>query len=255
MRNFGSIRTLINRSLSDAYLNENSEGKDVFKKYVKLLKEDTNLKNLFFLHKNLEDTTLSSNAEAKEFIKENIEFIKLADEESLIGSISKVDSLVSGEVEDNVLHNAIHDLVFTERTLESLPVIYEAVNTLSTHLLKEKNRGELNLQAEYEAVDSDKLLELAVNKYNDRYGTLSEMERNIIRLSLLGSQVKETAFNDIVSENLSSIDVSLIDRDETEVREKLKKTKEKLSSMAYNEDSFVDDMFKLSALKDSALSN
>ena len=255
MRNFGSIRTLINRSLSDAYLNENSEGKDVFKKYVKLLKEDTNLKNLFFLHKNLEDTTLSSNTEAKEFIKENIEFVKLADEESLIGSISKVDSLVSGEVEPNVLHNAIHDLVFTERTLENLPVIYEAVSTLSTHLLLEKNRGELNLQAEYEAVDSDKLLELAVNKYNDRYGALSEMERNIIRLSLLGSQVKETAFDSIVSENLSSIDTSLIDRDETEVREKLKKTKEKLSSMAYNEDSFVDDMFKLSALKDSALSN
>ena len=255
MRNFGSIRTLINRSLSDAYLNENSEGKDIFKKYVKLLKEDTNLKNLFFLHKNLEDTTLSNNTEAKEFIKENIEFIKLADEESLIGSISKVDSLVSGEVEPNVLHNAIHDLVFTERTLENLPVIYEAVSTLSTHLLIEKNRGELNLQAEYETVDSDKLLELAVNKYNDRYGALSEMERNIIRLSLLGSQVKETAFNSIVSENLSSIDTSLIDHDEMDVREKLKKTKEKLSSMAYNEDSFVDDMFKLSTLKDSALSN
>jgi len=255
MRNFGSIRTLINRSLSDAYLNENSEGKDIFKKYVKLLKEDTNLKNLFFLHKNLEDTTLSTEVEAKEFIKENIEFVKLADEESLIGSISKVDSLVSGEVEPNVLHNAIHDLVFTERTLENLPVIYEAVSTLSTHLLIEKNRGELNLQAEYETVDSDKLLELAVNKYNDRYGALSEMERNIIRLSLLGSQVKETAFNSIVSENLSSIDTSLIDHDEMDVREKLKKTKEKLSSMAYNEDSFVDDMFKLSTLKDSALSN
>ena len=81
------------------------------------------------------------------------------------------------------------------------------------------------------------------------------MERNIIRLSLLGSQVKETAFNSIVSENLSSIDTSLIDHDEMDVREKLKKTKEKLSSMAYNEDSFVDDMFKLSTLKDSALSN
>ena len=42
MRNFGSIRTHINRKLSDAYINESAEGKDMFKKYIKLLKEDTN---------------------------------------------------------------------------------------------------------------------------------------------------------------------------------------------------------------------
>ena len=255
MRNFGSIRTLINRGLSDAYLNENTEGKNIFKKYVKLLKEDTNLKNLFFLHKNLEDTTLSTEVAAKEFIKENIEFIKLTDEESLINSISKVGSLVSGEVDTNILHNAIHDLVFTERTLEGLPIIYEAMDTLAKHILTEKNRAKLNINAEYESVDSNKLIDIAVNKYNRRYADLSETEKNIVRLSLLDSDIKETAFNDMVSENLSNINDNLIERDETNVREKLKQTKEKLSSMSYNEDSFVDDMAKLSTLKDTVLSN
>jgi len=93
MRNFGSIRTHINRKLSDAYINESAEGKDMFKKYIKLLKEDTNLKNLFFLHKNLEDTTLSTETAAREFIRENISFFKQEDNESLVTSVNKVDSL------------------------------------------------------------------------------------------------------------------------------------------------------------------
>jgi len=255
MRNFGSIRTQINRTLSDAYLNENAEGKDVFKKYIKLLKEDTNLKNLFFLHKNLEDTTLSTETATIEFIKENINFIKQTDEESLVTSINKVDSLIDGEgdVDSTVLHDAIHTLVFTERTLEKLPKLHKAIEVVSKHILTEKNINKLTTDVEYKPVNSDKLIEIAVNKYNTRYSELSETERNIIRLSLLDNEVKETSFEDLVKENIGTIDTKLIDYDEIDVREKLKQTKEKLSSMTYSEDSFVDDMFKLSTLKESVL--
>tara|TARA_B100000676_G_scaffold301522_1_gene348838 strand:- start:468 stop:1235 length:768 start_codon:yes stop_codon:yes gene_type:complete len=253
MRNFGSIRTHINRKLSDAYINESAEGKDMFKKYIKLLKEDTNLKNLFFLHKNLEDTTLSTETAAREFIRENISFFKQEDNESLVTSVNKVDSLVDGDVDSTVLHDAIHTLVFTERTLETLTVIHEAMDVVSKHILKEKNTTQLTTDDEYKPVNSDKLIEIAVDKYNKRYSELSETERNIIRLSLLDNEVKETSFDDLVKENLNTIDSKLIDYDEIDVREKLKQTKEKLNTMKYNEDSFVDDMFKLSALKDSVL--
>jgi len=253
MRNFGSIRTLINRTLSDAYLNENAEGKDVFKKYIKLLKEDTNLKNLFFLHKNLEDTTLYTESGAREFIKENIDFIKQTDEESLVTSVGKVDSLVSGDINSTPLHDAIHTLVFTERTLENLPTLHEAMGLVSKHVLTEKNNNKLTIDTEYKPVNSDKLIEIAVDKYNTKYSELSETERNIIRLSLLDNEVKETSFGDLVKENIDTIDSKLIDYDEMDVREKLKQTKEKLNTMKYNEDTFVDDMFKLSALKESVL--
>ena len=70
---------------------------------------------------------------------------------------------------------------------------------------------------------------------------------------MLDNEVKETSFDDLVKENLNTIDSKLIDYDEIDVREKLKQTKEKLNTMKYNEESFVDDMFKLSALKDSVL--
>ena len=160
---------------------------------------------------------------------------------------------MDGDVDSTVLHDAIHTLVFTERTLETLTVIHEAMDVVSKHILKEKNTTQLTTDDEYKPVNSDKLIEIAVDKYNKRYSELSETERNIIRLSLLDNEVKETSFDDLVKENLNTIDSKLIDYDEIDVREKLKQTKEKLNTMKYNEDSFVDDMFKLSALKDSVL--
>ena len=253
MRNFGSIRTHINKILSDAYINESAEGKDIFKKYIKLLKEDTNLRDLFFLHKNLEDTTLSTETAAIEFIKENINFIKQTDEESLVTSVNKVDSLVDTEIDGTVLHDAIHTLVFTERTLEKLPKLHRAMEVVTKHIVTEKSTNKLTTDAECKPVNSDKLIEIAVGKYNTKYSELSETERNIIRLSLLDNEVKETSFEDLVKENIGTIDTKLIDHDEMDVREKLKQTKDKLNTMKYNEDTFVDDMFKLSTLKESVL--
>ena len=128
-----------------------------------------------------------------------------------------------------------------------------SMDVVTKHILTEKNKSQLTTDNDYKPVNSDKLIEIAVDKYNKRYSELSETERNIIRLSLLDNEVKETSFDELVKENLNTIDSKLIEYDEMDVREKLKQTKEKLNTMKYNEESFVDDMFKLSALKESVL--
>ena len=66
--------------------------------------------------------------------------------------------------------------------------------------------------------------------------------------TLINTENKEELFTTKIKENIDVINDKLIEFDDIDVRTKLKETKEKLSVMSYNEETFISDMTKVNSL-------
>ena len=58
--NFGTLKDIFAEKLIDSYILENEEGKILYRKFLKIIKESETLKTAFIVFKNIENKTLDS---------------------------------------------------------------------------------------------------------------------------------------------------------------------------------------------------
>jgi FtsZ-binding cell division protein ZapB len=103
-----------------------------------------------------------------------------------------------------------------------------------------------------ENIDVQKFLNVATEKYNEKYSTLSEEEKNIIKVlrngdadskkELLNNMIKETV--SMVNDRLKSVGGNM------ELKEKLLETKDVIYNMSdFNGETFGEDIKKLYNIK------
>ena len=117
MSNFGVIKDTFTNLLIESYTTENKSGKDLYKGFIKLLKEDEILKKEFMVYKNLESKVIQSESLALEYIKENINFFRRYDKNLIKESNGKLKTLL-GE----------NQTVDTKSYYDSLNTLISAVN-------------------------------------------------------------------------------------------------------------------------------
>lgn len=123
MVNFGIIKDTFNNILSESIIRKNDEGKKIFKKYLKLLKENKILKTQYFIYKNLEYKKFNQGTDAKFYIKENIDLLKKLDKEKINKNNKKLLFLLKDEemiIENSELYNHVDILVNTKKTPTTL---------------------------------------------------------------------------------------------------------------------------------------
>jgi hypothetical protein len=250
MTNFGYIKDTFNNILSESILTKNDSGKKLFKKYLKVLKEDSTLKREYLIYKNLTTKKFTSESDAKDYIKENIILLKNNKPSKGIKKLNTI--LGSKEIikENEEIYSHINILRNTTKTPNSLEKIQESINFFKERMLKE----DIVMESEYEStgVPPSVLTKLAVNKFNSRYANITEEERHIIKNVLSGNDNdKEVTYTTLKNECIDTIDNRLSENSDLELKDKLLKVKDKLLRTSFDIESFPTDINNIYNLKNS----
>jgi hypothetical protein len=257
--NFGTIKDLFVEKLIESYINGGDEGKVTYKNFLKILKESETLKTAFIIFKNIEEKTFEDKIGATEYLKETISlFDKFRGEKSLHSEMEKLGGLIK---ENNLeqktpktLHQDLQDLLTTPKTIHTLDKLQEAKERVINWLVSEKQVVKESEEETFvrKNVNPKKFLEIAVEKFNDKYkDSLTEEEKNILKTLRENDENEiKSLVEELVKENISLVN-SYIDenKDNVLIKAKLLETKDQIYRMVENNVSFKDSVLKLYELK------
>jgi hypothetical protein len=235
MQNFGKIKNAFNELVSEGITTNNVESSKLFKKYIKAIRENEMLKTQFLVVTNIETKVETDKDKATEYVKENINLFSSFDKKKLIEANNNLSEFIrlceKGELlkedfdyEHKALHENISTLIFTKKTPNTIDTIVEATNAIVNYILGNKKKELV------EAIElpSSMLTTMMVDKYNDKYDSLDESDKRILKALIDStpeekSEVYTTTLReciDLINEKLSGSDL--------DVKDKLLRVKDKL---------------------------
>lgn len=255
--NFGTIKDIYASVLIESKLSNDSKGKILYKNFIKKLNESEVLKSQFIVYKNIENKSFATEVSASDYLKENISVLKKYTRKEITQENKKLVKLLENNkinlknIQERELHKSIHRLITEEKTATNINKLHESFGMVKDWLLVDK-KDEKNSDYIRENVDPKKFLEIAVNEFNEKYGTLTEEEKEIIKVLRKGeeSSIKDLV-NKLVKENIELINEHLKKYGKNiEMKEKLLETKDVVYGMVdNNKDSFNESVLELLELK------
>jgi hypothetical protein len=254
---FGTLKNTFTQTYIASHINGDSKGKELYKTFLGILKESETLKSHFIVYKNLEGKTLGSEFEASEYLKENLAILnKFRGDKSIITESKKLVNLLDNNdvvvnKVDDPISEALHTLTTTSKNISNLDDIHEAKITLIKWLMEDKTPTTEDKSNVREDLDVKKFLDIATEKYNEKYSELSEEEKNIIKVLREGNDdTKSTLLNTMIKETVSLVNTQLENVGNSELKTKLLETKGVVYDMSeYNVDTFGENIKKLYDIK------
>lgn len=251
MKNFGKIKNTFNDILGEAIANKDVSKKKLFNKYIANLKEDRILKEQFNVYTSIETLIEDNQFKASEKIKLNVDILKEFKSEDILKANNKLVELLGDKdmdysYDNESIHESISKLIFSDDINQYVDSLNEAIEYVKNNTSKEV--------FESAGVPNSILASIVVDKYNDKYASLDESSKKLMKLVFEGGKEdKVTLFNSSVEECLSLINDKLNDKDneinDLTIKEGLLSAKENLLGREYKKDTFEKDMVKIINLK------
>lgn len=253
MKNFGKIKNAFNELLAEGVVSDNKPNKQLFKKYIKTIKENEVLKTQFLVYDNIENKIEENEFKANLFLQENIAlFNKYSKDEILEANIKLAQPILSEQLsetyENQKLHEDICNLIFLKTDTNNIDTIVESISSIVNYIKSNKAK------VVNECIDlpNSMLTSIMVDKYNEKYSTLDESEKQVLKVLIESDdEKKKEVYSVILRECIDLIDVKLVESD-LEAKDKLLRVKDKLlnDKKEVNED-FNKNISKLIELKKS----
>ncbi len=254
MQNFGRIKNTFNGILAESVVTKQDANKQLFKKYVKAIKESKILTLQFLVYNNIENKVDTDSNSANFFVNENLKLLEKFKIEDIIKENAKLVSLdksVEGKLNETYklseLHESLSKLITTKRTANSIDEISKnlvsVVDYIKTNKVKEIN----------EVIDlpTSMISSIMVDKYNKKYSTLDESEKLVLKALIESTdEEKKTVYSTMVRECIDLINVKLKTSD-TIAKDKLLSVKDKL----LNDKQEIDENFNKNISKLVELKN
>jgi hypothetical protein len=252
MENFGNIKDTFKNIVVESVLRKDKEGKKVFSKFLKTLKENKTLSDQYLIYKNLQTKKFNDGGQAREYIKENITLLRNLNEGHIQKGNDYFLKLLKGVKiikENDSFYNDISYLTKTKKT----PSNIDKLNTSTNNIVR------LMLEKEDEVVVKESLdippsiiTKLAVDKFNNRYSNISESEKEIIKTILNGNdEDKLNTFIKLKKGCIETIDKKLDESSDIDLKDKLLRVKDKLLNTDFSLDNFKTDIGKIYDLNES----
>jgi hypothetical protein len=256
--NFGTIKDIFASILIESQLNNDDGGKKLYKKFIKTITEDEVLKSQFIVYKNIENKYFDSEVNASDYLKENISVLKNYSKKQINESNNKLVNILkeSGKSVNSdahrLVHKSLHTLITEDKNAVNVNKLYESFESVKDWLMVEKTEKEKSKYVR-EGVNLKKFLELVTEKYNEKYSTLTEEEKTIIKVLRKGDESSiKSLMSEMIKENISLINEHLDSYgDNLQIKEKLLEAKDVIYKMVDNDDSFTDKVLKLLELKNN----
>jgi len=253
MEKFGNLKDTFNKLILESVIKKDNNGKKLFSKFLKKLKESRNLSDQFLLYKNLQTKKFDNLDEAKEYVKENISLLKELNETELkYGNIYFKKILGNKQIvtENDSFYDSVEYLVKTKKSPSNIEKINEYINTISNSMLIKEEKEEPIFQK----VDLPLTVvtDLALNKFNARFSNLNESEKTILKTLLNGNNdEKMDVYKNLKKECVDSVNKKLNETTDLELKEKLLQVKDKILSMEFDTDNIKENIVKLYDLNQS----
>jgi hypothetical protein len=92
---FGTLKNTFTQTYIESHIKGEAKGKELYKRFLEVLKESETLTSYFIVYKNLENKTASSEFEANEYLKENLSILdKYRGDKSIITETKKLVNLL-----------------------------------------------------------------------------------------------------------------------------------------------------------------
>lgn len=252
MRNFGNIKNTFNQILTESITKKDRFKKNVFKEYLKTIKESNVLKSQFLVLNNIENKFIEDPYLAGEYVKENVQSIRKFGQKKIVSENSKLISIIEKNNlkffnDTNKLYESINDLITLKKDSKNIDKIQESFDYVRSYVMKPKEREKYSSPSV--SLPPSMLASVMVSKFNTKYDNLSESEKKVIKVAIDGTnEDKKSLFSEIIRETIDLVDVKL-NTEDIELKEKLLKTKDKLLRTEYNSETFTKDVAKIYSLK------
>lgn len=255
MKNFGRIKNIFNGLFVESLIKKDAAARELFKKYVKTIKENEILKTEFLVYNNIESKVEPDTLTANFYVFENIKLLDSFSKEDILSANNKLVALLGAyasklneDYELSELHESLSDLIFTKKTAYNVDRITEGMKKVTSYISTNKHK-EVNESFD---LPNSVVSKLMVEKFNEKYSSMDEADRKVIKAIIDNdtAQQKEI-YNNTVTECVTIIDNLLknITEGDAETTEKLQKVKNKLLSEGYDGEMFLDKFSKLLTLK------
>ena len=257
MQNFGKITNAFNGILADSIVSKDSKSKQLFKKYIKTIKENNILKTQFFVYDNLENKVETDDIKAAQYLQENINLLKAFNKEEIFeANLNLAKPILFEQADGNYskesLHENIAKLVFMDRTPKNIDSIIEATNNIISYIKEDKTK-EIT-----ESIDlpMSMISTIMIDKYNERYNELSESDRQILKVLMESTDdEKKEIYTKTIRECIDLINEKLNGSD-LDSKDKLLRVKDKLLNDKVDiDENFSINISKLVELKETLIEN
>jgi len=256
VKNFGKIKNAYNEILVESVITKSKDKKDLFKSYVKTIKENEILKNQFLIYDLIENKVEPNETKAKIFLDECLSIMSEYNTSEILKANKKLAEGIIWEKEYEYdkkdLHENISILLCTGKTSKTIESIVEAksyvINYIMSNTIKENQEGY--------GLPNSVVSKIMVEKYNDKYSSLDESEKQILK-TLIDSDdtTKKEVYSNTIRECIDLINEKLKESD-LDTKDRLLRVKDKLlnDKQEINED-YPKNISKLVELRASLKTN
>jgi hypothetical protein len=252
--NIGIVNLVVSKKLKDAYFNNAlvEESKKLTNDFLFIVKKSPILQLEFKVFNNIENKHIENDLAATRYIDNNIKLFDVYTLDEIEKEHENLKSFLTEDiqVDDNKvnLYIAIGNLIRESLSCyDKIDVddIHESFTLVLNHVKNAK-------QSLTESVDmiNDDVIEIAVNKFNERYESLEENDRNLFNeLVKANDDEKSELLEKYKSENL----IILESINKETAKENIAKAIQKIKEMKFNLQTVDDDIIGLHELKKSIL--
>lgn len=255
MQNFGKIKNAFSEILAEGIASNDVAKKNLFKKYVKTLKESEILKTQFLVYENIENVVENDQFSANLIVNENLSLLNkfkkkdiLKENQKLIELSDEVKAKLDESYEERIsnLHESLSSLLFLDKSAKTVNEIAKNTKNVLDYITTNKVK---TIDESYD-VPNSMLSTILVEKYNERYSDLTESEKEVIKILIESTdEQKIELYSKISNECIDLIDSKLNESD-LETKDRLLRVKDKLlrTRVKIDED-FSKNISKLVDLK------
>lgn len=252
--NIGIVNLVVSKKLKDAYFGNTliEESKQVTKDFLNVIKNSPILQLEFKVFNNIETKHIENDLAATRYIDNNIKLFEVYTNREIEKEHEKLLPFLTEDVQvdDNKvqLYIAINNLIkesLSNNDDIDVDDIHESFEVVLSHVKKPKVANTENI----EMINED-VIEIAVNKFNEKYDSLVEDDRALL-LTLIKStpEEKETLLETYKNESLSLLES--VNKDS--VKDGIAKAMQKIKEMMFNPKTVDDDIISLHELKKGIL--
>lgn len=240
MENFGKIKAI----QAIKYLNESSA--DSMSKFMNIIKNSDKLQKEFKTYKSLEKAYIPNEVLAMKHIDRNVSNRSVLTESEL-DKIQEFNDDVEIDEAKLKLYESIHILLHDDDPDKQ----HEAYTHVLEHIKNNKPEVEEAKKIEYpKGVDKQIILEMAVNKFNEKYKSLNESEKSLFKtLSKSTFEEKKNLFESLKEEAIKLT----YDGDNNGIEDKINEAIESINKIPFDIDSADNSIIRLSRYKEHLL--
>lgn len=253
--NVGVVTYIISNILKENYFNNNliNESKQLVNELFDIINESPILQLEFSVYNNIENKYIDNELMASRYIDNNIKLFEIYTIDEINDEHDKLKNIINEtpvniEPKTNKLHESINELIKQSiDDYENIDVdkLHESFSFILNHIMKPKNQTNSNSD-----VINEDVIEIAVDKFNEKFSVLNEDERNLFnKLINYNMDEKQSFFNTLKTETISLLE----DISNNEIVDKVNTAITTLNETKCDSNNIDDNIIKLFELNKSII--